>query len=82
MVHHMQAVHVVHCVHTSYMHNSIYMVHILHATYMLHATCMNIFLFTSVIFSLQTSPRKTRKRPYSLVLFIPVGAGAALACTR
>jgi hypothetical protein len=30
----------------------------------------------------QTSPRKTRKRPYSLVLFIPVGAGAAPACTR
>jgi len=32
--------------------------------------------------SLQTSPRKTRKRPYSLVPFIPVGAGAAPACTR
>ena len=32
--------------------------------------------------SLQTSPRKTRKRPYSLVLFILVGAGAAPACTR
>jgi hypothetical protein len=31
--------------------------------------------------SLQTSPRKTRKRPYSLVLFIPVGAEAASACT-
>ena len=30
----------------------------------------------------QTSPRKTRKRPYSLVLFILVGAGAAPACTR
>ena len=30
----------------------------------------------------QTSPRKTRKRPYSLVRFIPVGAGAAPACTR
>ena len=32
--------------------------------------------------SLQTSPRKTRKRPYSLVLFIPVGAGKLPACTR
>ena len=32
--------------------------------------------------SLQTSPRKTRKRPYSLVLFIPAGAGAAPACTH
>ena len=30
----------------------------------------------------QTSPRKTRKRPYSLVLFIPVGAGKLPACTR
>ena len=29
----------------------------------------------------QTLPRKTRKRPYSLVLFIPVGAEAASACT-
>ena len=34
--------------------------------------------------SLQTSRRKTRKRPYmySLVLFIPVGAGTVPACTR
>ena len=30
----------------------------------------------------QTSPRKNRKRPYSLVLFIPVGAGTVPACTR
>ena len=30
----------------------------------------------------QTSPRKNRKRPYSLVLFIPVGAGMMPACTR
>ena len=29
----------------------------------------------------QTSPRKTRKRPYSLVLFIPVGAGKLPAWT-
>jgi hypothetical protein len=32
--------------------------------------------------SLQTSRRKIRKRPCSLVLFISVGAGAAPACTR
>ena len=32
--------------------------------------------------SLQTSPRKTRKRPYSLVLFIPAGAATVAACTR
>jgi hypothetical protein len=32
--------------------------------------------------SLQTSRRKTGKRPYSLVLFIPVGAGTVPACTR
>ena len=33
--------------------------------------------------SLQTSRRrKIRKRPCSLVLFIPLGAGAAPACTR
>jgi hypothetical protein len=30
----------------------------------------------------QTSPRKTRKRPYSLVLFVPVGAATVAACTR
>ena len=34
-------------------------------------------------FSLQTSHRKTRKRPpYNLVLFIPLGAGTVPACTR
>jgi hypothetical protein len=32
--------------------------------------------------SLQILRRKTRKRQCSLVLFIPVGAGAAPACTR
>ena len=32
--------------------------------------------------SLQTSRRKTRKRPYILVLFIPVGASTVPACTR
>jgi hypothetical protein len=31
--------------------------------------------------SRQTSRRKIRKRPCSLVLFIPVGAGKLLACT-
>jgi len=30
----------------------------------------------------QTSRQKIRKRPYSLVLFISVGAGTVLACTR
>jgi hypothetical protein len=29
----------------------------------------------------QTLPRKNRKRPYNLVLFIPVGAGMMPACT-
>jgi hypothetical protein len=32
--------------------------------------------------SLQTSRRKIRKRPFSLVLFIPVGAGKLPARTR
>ena len=30
----------------------------------------------------RTSRRKTRKRPYSPVLFIPVGGGKVPACTR
>ena len=30
----------------------------------------------------RTSRRKIRKRPYSLLLFIPVGAGTVPACTR